>query len=243
MLRSSSLGIVLVSGVLVVSGSRQPDRASPEDGYQSAVSKLRRGAFDESLAQVRRAGRFWHDRPSTEWYWRFRLLEADILLEQAHFPQAQDLLESNLEGCREYRSVEIRRRVLLAKLFLRRDRHDSGRASSLLEEALAMAGDATLVGLRAEIDVFRGQLQFLRNDFDAAERTWRRAQQAAQRGGDEYQNAAATNNLGLLQQRRSRCDEATAYFDRALQVWRKLEADQLIAATVNNLGLVLLRPR
>jgi hypothetical protein len=40
MLRSSSLGIILVSGVMVVSGSRRPDRASPEEGYQLAISKF-----------------------------------------------------------------------------------------------------------------------------------------------------------------------------------------------------------
>ena len=46
MFRSSSLGIVFVTGVLVVSGSRQPDRVPPEEGYQNALSKLRQGALD-----------------------------------------------------------------------------------------------------------------------------------------------------------------------------------------------------
>ena len=85
MLRSSSLGIVLVSGVLVVSGSRQPDRASPEEGYQLAIAKLRQGALDESFAQVRRAGAQWRARSDSEWHCMFRVLEAEVLLEQAGF--------------------------------------------------------------------------------------------------------------------------------------------------------------
>src|SRR4051794_36142031 len=119
MLRSSSLVMALVSGVLVVSGSRQPDRASPEEGYGLAVSKFRQGALDEGLSQVRRAGALWHSRPDTEWHWKFRLLEAEILLEQAQFTQAQSLLENDLEGYRKYVGAEIRRRMLLAKLRLR----------------------------------------------------------------------------------------------------------------------------
>ena len=111
MLRSSSLGIVLVSGVLVVSGSRQPDRASPEEGYQLALAKFRQGALDESLAQVRRAGALWRSRSGTEWHWTFRLLEAEVLLEQAELTGAQNLLENDLGDCRKYARAEIRRRT------------------------------------------------------------------------------------------------------------------------------------
>ncbi len=85
--------------------------------------------------------------------------------------------------------------------------------------------------------MFRGQLQAEAKNLDLAEQTWRTAQQSAHNAGDEYVETLATNNLGLLQQRRSRCDESTAYFDRALQVWRKLGAAKLIAVTANNLAL------
>jgi hypothetical protein len=116
MLRSSSLGIVLVSGVLVVSGSRQPDHASPEEGYQLAIAKLRQGALDESFAQVRRAGALWRSRSGSEWHCMFRVLEAEVLLEQAKLTGAQNLLENDLGDCRKYARAEIRRRTVLAKL-------------------------------------------------------------------------------------------------------------------------------
>jgi tetratricopeptide (TPR) repeat protein len=238
MLRSSSLGIVLVSGVLIVSGSRQPDRVSPEEGYQASVFKFRQGALDESLAQTRRAGAQWRAHPDTEWYWSFRLLEAEILLEQAELSRAQSLLERDLDGCSKFPRDEIRRRMLLAKLCMRRGGPDVRRASSLLEEARAMAGGVEgLAALQAEIDIVRGQLQAQNRDFDSAERTWLLAQKSARSAGDQYLDAAATNNLGLLQQRRSRCDESTAFFDRAMQVWRKLGAAKWIAVTGNNLAM------
>jgi tetratricopeptide (TPR) repeat protein len=237
MLRSSSLGIVLVSGVLVVSGSRQPDHATPEEGYQLGVAKLRQGALDESYAQVRRAGALWRGRSGSEWPCMFRVLEAEVLLELAKLNDSQNLLENDPGDCRKYPRAEIRRRSVLAKLCSRRGGPDSRRVSPLLEEARDMAGGEAFAGLRAEIDLQRGKLEFGRNDFDSAEQTWRAAQQSAQQAGDRYQYASATNNLGLIPQRRSRCDESLAYFERALQVWRTLGTVQGIAAADNNLGM------
>src|SRR4029077_15019645 len=115
--------------------------------------------------------------------------------------------------------AEIRRRLILAKLYRRLGAPNSARAMPLLEGTRAMAGGQVLSALRAEIDVFRGQLQAEAKNFDLAERTFRTAQQSARNAGDEYVEAIATNNLGLLQQRRSRCDESTVYFDQAIAVW------------------------
>ena len=146
MLRSSSLGIVLVSGVMVVSGSRQPDRASPEEGYQYARLEVpARGARRKprsgpacrcALARSTRQRMALHVSPAGSRY----------PAGAGRTPRAQNLLESNLEGCRKYARAEIRRRVLLAKLSLRRGRPDSGGLRSLLEEARAMAGATALQG-------------------------------------------------------------------------------------------------
>ncbi len=243
MFSSTSLGVGLVTCVLFVFGSRQPDHVPPQAGYQSALAKFRQGALDESLAQSRRAGALWHSRPDSEWHWTFRLLEAEILLEQADLSRARSFVESDLDGWRNFPRAEIRRRVLLAKLYRRLGQPLSGKAMPLLEETRAMAAVPALSVLLPEIDVFRGQLQAEAKNLDLAEQTWRTAQQSAHNAGDEYVETLATNNLGLLQQRRSRCDESIANFDRALQVWRKLGAAKLIAVTANNLATVLRRPR
>src|SRR4029077_7748383 len=115
-----------------------------------------------------------------------------------------------------------------AKLFLRRGGPDMRRAGPLLEEARAMAGGDMPAGLRIEIDSARGMLQAMQGDLDSAERTWRQAQQAAQSAGEDYLFAGTTVNLGMVQQRRSRCDESIGYFAQALPVWRKLGADQMV---------------
>jgi hypothetical protein len=44
----------------------------------------------------------------------FRVLEAEVLLEQAKLSGAQNLLENDLGECRNYARAEIRRRTVLA---------------------------------------------------------------------------------------------------------------------------------
>src|SRR5688572_12620676 len=117
MSRSSVFGIVLVSGGLLLSSPDRPLRTTPKDGYDRAMLKFRRGAFEESLTEVRRAGAMWRQRPDAEWHWTFRLLEADNLMELAQDSVAQTLLEADAEACRKFPPMEIRRRVLLAKLW------------------------------------------------------------------------------------------------------------------------------
>jgi tetratricopeptide (TPR) repeat protein len=195
MLTSSLAGAVFVTASLLVLGPDQPGGVSPERGYQQALERLRRGAFDQSLRDAQLAEARWRRWPDSEWNCKFRLLEAEILLEKAEHGRARELLET-AAACRRHTRVEIRRRVLLAKLRTRLQTPDPKGALLLLEEARRMAESAGSAG-----------------------------------------DAAAANNLGMIQQRRARCDAAIAHFDQALQVWHELGADQLSAATANNLGL------
>lgn len=231
MFPSSLAGAVFVTVALLVTGPDQP--GSPERGYQRALAKLRQGAFDQSLRDTQRAEARWRRRPDSEWNCKFRLLEAEILLEKADIGRARELLETDAAACRRNTRVEVHRRVLLARL---RIRSDPAGALKLLEEARRTAEAAGLAGARAEVDLLRGQL-LARTSLDQAEEAFRSAQRFALAERDTYQSAAAANNLGLIQQRRSRCDAAIVHFDQALRVWHEVGADQLSAATANNLGL------
>ncbi len=232
----SLFGIVVVSGGLIVSGPKERAAISPADAYSSATSLLRRGSFQESLRLVKRAAAPWRNRRQTEWYWKFRLLEAEIRLEQADLEGARTLLEADAAACEIHSRMEIHRRVLLAKSCLRQRQPDFARARSLLQDARALANGTDLSGARAEVDVLRGQV-LARESPDDAERAFQSARESAFRAGDSFQYAAATNNIGIMEQRRSRCDEAIPYFDEALGIWRKLGTDQVAAVTANNLVL------
>lgn len=234
MLSSSLIGAVLVAASLVVLGPGQPAGSSPQRGYARAVAKLRQGEFDESLRDAELAHARWGRSADGEWACRFRLLEAEILLEKAEDGRARELLETDPEDCRRNTRTEIHRLVLLAKLRTRQ--RDLKGAFSLLENAGRTADAAGLPGARAEVEVLRGQL-VARTSLDKAEDAFRVAQRLALADHDLFQYGAATNNLGMVQHRRSRCDAAISYFDQALRVWRDLRADQLSAATVSNLGL------
>jgi CHAT domain-containing protein/tetratricopeptide (TPR) repeat protein len=235
MLSSSLIGGLLVTAALVTLAPDTPGAGSPERGYQQAVAKLRRGAFDQSLrdAQLAKARMRWRGHRDGGWGCKFRLLEAEILLEKAETARAREMLVADADGCRSDARLEVHRRVLLARL--RRSPDPTG-ALALLDEARRIAEASGSAGARAEVDLVKGQVLAPRS-LDRAEDAFRSAQRFASAGHDVYQSAAAANNLGLVQQLRSRCDSAIPNFNQALQVWHELGADQLSAATANNLGL------
>jgi CHAT domain-containing protein/tetratricopeptide (TPR) repeat protein len=235
----SFLGIILVCGSLLVSVPGKPLHASAEESYQRALTGFRAGALDQSLMEVRRAAAIWGVSPNTEWHWAFRLLEAEILFEQAQDRRVHELLEPEAGGWRNYPRLRMRRLLMLARLALRRSDFDP--ASSLLEEARTLAGAQEFAGLHAEIEVFRGQMLWRQNRLDEAERSLRTAQRLAAESGDRFQQARAANGLGLIEWRRSRCDESLPYFYQSLELSRSLAGQQnvtdALVSAANNLGM------
>ena len=206
-------------------GKRRPDRirfasARPCRLRRRATRAPSRSSAREHLtkacAEVRRAGALWRNRPDTEWHWTFRLLEADILLEQADLSRARALLESDLEGCREYCRVEIRRRSCWRSCSSAAAHPIPARLRRCWRRLAQWPARGTCRPSRGDRRLSRPAAIAPAKNLDPAERTWRRRSSPPKAPAMNIQNAAATNNLGLLQQRRSRCDESTAYFDRAL---------------------------
>ena len=246
MLRSSSLGIVLVSGVLVVSGSRQPDRASPEEGYQLAISKFRQGALDESLAQVRRAGALVAQPPRhASGIGCFACWKPRSCWSRRKLTDAQNLLENDLEGCRKYARAEIRRRVLLAKLCLRRGGPDSSRALRLCWRRLA-----PWLAARRLQDFVRKSMSFAANCSFAGTISIRRNEHGGRR--NSLPNSAGDRISVCRRHQQPGPDSAAAIAVRRvhpptssgrLQVWRKLGAVQVDRCCRQQSGTVLRRPR
>jgi CHAT domain-containing protein/Tfp pilus assembly protein PilF len=227
-------GFLIVAALLAVVPAA-PERIALENAYLRAVAHLQRGAFSESLNVVRRVTPAVYQRMDVPWRWRFQLLEAEVLIEQGDLDRAMALLEAEPEATSRFPQIEIERRVLRAKLHLRRAQLDT--AAALLEDARALAGTDEMAALRAEIDLLRGQLLARRQQLPQAERAFLLARDSALRAGDSYRQASAANGLGMTRMLGSRCDEALSLFQEALTVWRRLGADRAVVGAANNLGM------
>jgi len=126
--------------------------------YQKAQVLFWDGEFDKAAKQAHIA------RQPSEWYWRFRLLEAEALIEGGDPDAGVALLKAESSGSPEF---EIRRRTLTARRQIGLSKF--GSASALLAEARQLAGLHSRPDLEAEIDLGKARLLGIQDYFAEAE--------------------------------------------------------------------------
>src|SRR5713226_471885 len=67
---------------------------SDDDLYRQAESLRRRGLNVQAIEVADRGWRRWQNRPTSEWHWKFRLLEAEML-NQGSPSRALELLQGS----------------------------------------------------------------------------------------------------------------------------------------------------
>jgi CHAT domain-containing protein/Tfp pilus assembly protein PilF len=229
--------IATVAVSLLIAVDSEPLRVNepPEESYRSVVSYSRDGDFETALAAVRRAGRKWKDQRRTEWYWRFRLLEAELMLEQNQVAGLNALLEDGAAIGEQFPEVRVRRRALKARRDMRVSKFEQ--AAREIEDAEKIASEENRSDLLPEVQLLRGQILARQLRLQQAEHAFEQAQQSAEQAHDEYWKAAAATNRGLLRVLRSRSDQAIPLFEQARQISLRLGADRMVVGADNNLGI------
>ena len=200
----------------------------PEDEYRKNLALLRNGAFDAAASKAHTA---WQGQKPLDWYWRFRLLEAESLIAGGKAEQAAAVLETDSSGASP--EFEIRRRALQGRRAT--DVSDFKRANALLTEARQLAVRHSRLDLQPEIENYIAELLGRQGQFAPAEAAVERARNAAEAAGDAFSLATAANDLGMLRLVRFRCDEAIPLFHQALQMWRSQGANYSALLAANNL--------
>jgi CHAT domain-containing protein len=227
------LGIVLVCAIAL----RWSNRPSPEEAYARALSSLRDGDFEKSLAELRRVARPARGarENDAEWRSRLRLLEADVLIEQNRHAEAAALLDAEADDSQRPPEVRIVRRALNAKWALRRSQFQ--KAAELLNEAGQLAAANSRRDLSAEVNILRGELLGRQRRFAQAEAAYQEARRFAADLGDGHRQARALKDLGLVRMLQARSEEAIPLLLQALAISERLGADYTTAGAANNLGM------
>src|SRR5213595_3650840 len=109
----------------------------PERLYRESDQLWRRGHSREALELAERGWRQWKNRPASEWHWRFRLLEAELLSGEGAAAASRALLETEPD---QPPSDEFRVRYFALLALARHDPALADRAFELAERL----GDPTL---------------------------------------------------------------------------------------------------
>jgi CHAT domain-containing protein len=207
-------------------------RAQPEVTYQDARQKFQQGDLTGSFQEADEALRAIPDHNS-EWAWRFRVLQAEILVWRGLSRDALQLLNPSLPPAFAKQDIGVRRDMVqgLADCFLQRFDEASRHIDASEEAAKSYQPD-----LLGEVVLTRGNLALFRNDYPAAEAAYRQALEFAQDKNQTFLISRALGSLGLISMRQEHYDESIDWDTQALAASRPLGARTAIEKILGNMG-------
>jgi CHAT domain-containing protein len=195
--------LALLPIIVVCQCARRPSSAG--DLYREADALRRRGVVLEAIAVADRGWQDWKSQPGTEWHWKFRLLKAELLLNQGSVAEARVLIEA---GGGTPPSGELNARYLADLGQARQDLALVGRAFELASRQGYSSLIPTIQLKRANLDGYSSRSEAFIRD----------ALAVAQDQADPYLETAALIDLGAELSGISRFDEAIPWFERAESV-------------------------
>jgi CHAT domain-containing protein len=198
---------------------------SPDAHYLNGRLFLKQGKLNEAMREAELGMR-------TEQSWRFRLLEADVLLTRSETSAAQKLLAfPQLPS-----DVESLARLRMDQALVESLASDYPRAEALLAQAGQIAKPLGLPSLDAVIENRVGNLRLSEGRMDDAERVLRHVIDVTAAGQDPYLQAAAMTNLGVMFLKASQLEEAIYWLDRARVMFQQLGMTDNYYIALANLG-------
>lgn len=212
-----------------VSCNRLPD---PQKTFDHARHAFIRGDLDTSRSEAK-AARKRFSGENEEWNWRFRLLEAEILVSQGQDKDALSLLNAPLPSKLSGGELAIKQQILQASACIPLGR--AGEAERFLNSAQQLS-DTLHSSLSGEIARAWGVLEGSRHDQEGAERFFRQSLQVARRQQDDYLEMSDLLNLGVVAERKAHYDESIDWSRAASEKAKLLQHPQIAELALGNLG-------
>jgi len=214
----------LLIAVSIASCSRSE---SPEAAYRRAQSAYIAGNLEEAASYAASNAARWKYDPNSPWFWKFRLLEAEVLAAESKNKDSEKLVGDPVPPIPALRQLEVRRLIDLAPL------RSKNEAAQILRKAGAAVTDPEL-----EIRIRLSEGILALNESDHGEPSFRAALAIADRLGNSYWQANALNGLSYSSKLKLRYEESLDLGLRALNAAGKVGARKVEAQAHGNLGSV-----
>jgi CHAT domain-containing protein len=231
----SILAALLLDLLLIASGcaraTKGGDTDNPETTFARIRAESRRGDFARARTDAQAAFSAWESRSELKWHWKFRLLDAEMLLLNGETRQAAALLRTSPPA--EYADLVPRLQMLQGYVAFREARRPD--AKELVSVASRAAHDSSDFELEADCQLL---LAAYGSPGDALQ-TEKIIDGVLQLGKEHdlrYQMAGALVDLGLLRIHQSRFAAAVPHFEQAAQTAKESGAALLYSISLGNLA-------
>jgi CHAT domain-containing protein/Tfp pilus assembly protein PilF len=218
--------------VAALAGCDRHQPGSPDRAYQIALLEFERGNLPTAFAEAD-GGYRQYSSSDEEWAWRFRVLDAEILVWRGLSKDALALLDAPLPLTLSHGDIAIRKPMVegLADCFLQR--FDDAERKLSTAEQLAESNQPDLLG---EVAISRGTLSLLLGNYRDAESAFHRSLQIARQRHQSFLEAKALGSLGLVSMREEHYDQSIDWDAQGLALSRSLGAESATAKILGNLG-------
>jgi CHAT domain-containing protein/Tfp pilus assembly protein PilF len=223
----STYSVAIAAIILSGYGCSNEARRDPAALYDRAERLRRASNIPEALRITERGLSAWRGRLESQWYWRFRVMKAEILLGQNKAKDALELLrEAPPRNLPDRDAIDARRLADLGyAAFLDSQAGPAKPAASRWAEARDLYDQAYQAAQRPaarevlpRVLMFRAILHIELEEYERAESEVRDAFQAAEAARDRYMQSVSSGELGVLLLRRHHYDEAIRAVLRSLEI-------------------------
>jgi CHAT domain-containing protein len=168
-----------------------------------------------------------------EWSWRFRVLNAEVLVWRGLSKDAIELLGPEAPAAFAVEDIGVRREIVLGLAYSYLQEFDEAIRHIDLAEQLANLHQPGLLG---EVMLTRGTFSVLRHDYSSAEASFRVSLNFARKQNQTFLASKALGSLGNVTMREEHYDESIDWDDQALDLSRSLGARTATAKILGNIG-------
>ena len=167
------------------------------------------------------------------WAWKFRLLQADILIRRGLSQDVLSLLSPPLPATLESGDLAVQRKTLQALAYAHLGRFEEAEQNLAEANELCQSSHCSVAG---EVARGRGVVAVERDDLPQAEHFFRASLQDFRKKGDRFLEATALLNLGVVAMREQHYDESVDWSRSAFDVSHSLQAGLTEEKALGNLA-------
>jgi CHAT domain-containing protein len=227
------IGLSLLSALFGVSGChRHPKLSQLETSYRDAEAKFQQGDLIAASQESDAAYKALSER-SPDLAWRFRVLEAEVLVWRGLSADAVQLIQGQYAPELRTSDIAVRREIILGLAQCSLQRFDEAEQHFGEAERLSRLYQPDLMG---ELLLARGNLFFARGDLPAAENAYLQSLRFARENKQSFLTLKSLGSLGWVSMEEEHYDESIDWDTEALSLGRSLNARIAIEKVLGNEG-------